>query len=213
MITETQLQQILPNAGQRAGVFVGPLNDAMAEFQIDTLLRQPPFIASVGHESQHLQRVSENLNYKPAAIIATFNTSRIVRFTQEQATRYGRTSEHPANQEMIANIAYANRNGNGDVDSGDGWRYRGAGLIQLTFKNNQHAAADYFGIPYDQIGDWLRTPEGAARSAGWFWMENDINPLADREDMRAITRVINGGYNGLEDRMAIYERAKQVLGA
>ena len=84
--------------------------------------------------------------------------------------------------------------GNGDEDSGDGWRYRGAGLIQLTGKNNQHAAADYFGIDYAAIGDWLRTPEGAARSAGWFWNVNGLNALADADDLRGITRAINGGY-------------------
>lgn len=203
MITELQLTQILPNAGPRAGVFVGPLLTAATEFEITTPLREAAWIAQIGHESNQLRSVSENLNYSSEGLIRTFPRY----FNSSQAAVYAR------NPERIANRVYANRMGNGPEESGEGWRYRGAGLIQLTGKNNQHAAADYFGIDYNGIGDWLRTPEGAARSAGWFWYVNALNELADVEDMRAITRKINGGYNGLEERMELYERAKQMLGA
>lgn len=203
MISELQLQQILPNAGRRAGVFIGPLMTATTEFDITTPLREAAFIAQVGHESNHLNAISENLNYSAEGLIRTFPRY----FTSSQAAVYAR------NPEKIANRVYANRMGNGPEESGEGWRYRGAGLIQLTGKNNQHAAADYFGIDYMGIGDWLRTPEGAARSAAWFWHVNGLNPPADAEDMREITRVINGGFNGLDERLALYERAREVLGA
>jgi putative chitinase len=159
VISELQLTQILPGAGRRAGVFIGPLMTATTEFEINTPLREAAFVAQVGHESSQLNAVSENLNYSAEGLARTFPRY----FTINEAQQYAR------NPERIANRVYANRMGNGDERSGDGWRYRGAGLIQLTGKNNQHAAADYFGIEYSVIGDWLRTPEGAARSAGWFW--------------------------------------------
>lgn len=203
MISELQLQQILPNAGRRVGVFIGPLMTATTEFDITTTLREAAFIAHVGVESNQLQAVSENLNYSAEGLMRTFPRY----FTSSQAAVYAR------NPEKIANRVYANRMGNGPEESGEGWRYRGAGLIQLTGKNNQCAAADYFGIDHNAIGDWLRTPEGAARSAGWFWSVNGLNEFADAQDMRAITRRINGGFNGLEERMALYENAIAVLGA
>lgn len=203
MISELQLQQILPGARQRAAEFIGPLITATTEFDITTPLREAAFLAQVGHESNQLQSVSENLNYSAEGLTRTFPRY----FTSSQAAVYAR------NPEKIANRVYANRMGNGPEESGDGWRYRGAGLIQLTGKNNQHAAADYFGIDHHEIGDWLRTPEGAARSAGWFWSVHRLNELADRQDMREITRKINGGYNGLDERMALYENAIAVLGA
>lgn len=203
MISELQLQQILPAAGRHAGIFAGPIITATTEFDITTPLREAAFVAQVGHESQQLQRVSENLNYSADGLLRTFPRY----FNSSQAAVYAR------NPEKIANRVYANRIGNGDEESGDGWRYRGAGLIQLTGKNNQRAAADYFGIDWHGIGDWLRTPEGAARSAGWFWSVHALNALADVGDIEQITRRINGGLNGINERLEIYERAKQVLGA
>lgn len=203
MISELQLQQILPNARQRAAAFIGPLITATTEFDITTPLRESAFIAQIGHESGHLQHVSENLNYSADGLLRTFPRY----FTSSQAAVYAR------NPEKIANRVYASRMGNGPEESGDGWRFRGAGLIQLTGRDNQQRCADYFGIDYNVIGDWLRTPEGAARSAGWFWVTIGGNELADAQDMRTITRKINGGFNGLDDRMALYENAIAVLGA
>lgn len=212
-MTLEQLQQIIPNAGAKAGVFLDELNAAMAEFDITTPLRQAAFVANVGHESQQLNRLVENLNYRPDAILEKFNTSNVQRFTPEQAQMYGRTSAHAANQEMIANIAYANRMGNGDVDSGDGWRHRGMGGIQATGKTNQYAIADHFGIPREEVGAWLQTPEGAMRSAAYFWWKNNLNEIADRGDIKLIRKRVNGGTFGLGETVEIYERAQQVLGA
>lgn len=200
-MTADNILQILPNAGSHAGVFVDEINNACAEFDIATPDRQAAFIAQVGHESQQLQRVSENLNYSANGLLRTFPKY----FNTRTAAEYER---QPA---RIANRVYANRMGNGDEDSGDGWRYRGAGLIQITGHDNQCAAADHFGIPHDAIGDWLRTPEGAARSAAYFWQSNGLNEIADRRDIKLITKRVNGGLNGLAERVELYERAQMVL--
>ncbi len=210
-MTRDELLQIMPLAAANVDAFADPLNAAMAEFEIDTPGRQAAFLAQVAHESRQLSALEENLNYRPQAILATFNTPAHIRFTPAQAEQYGRTADHPANQQMIANIAYANRGGNGDVASADGWKYRGAGLIQLTFRNNQEACADHFGVPRERIGAWLRTPEGACRSAARFWRQNGLNELADAGDFKRITIKINGGLIGQPDRVALWDTARDAL--
>ena len=202
MITAEELRRIIPTAGERADVYAEPLRKAMLEFGIDPPTHAAMWIAQVAHESGGLRYVSENLNYSAQALLAVFGKY----FDASEADSYARQPM------QIANRVYANRMGNGDEVSGDGWRYRGAGLIQLTGKNNQHAAADYFGIPHDGIGDWLRTPEGAARSAGWFWATNKLGRFSDAGDFRGLTRAINGGYHGYEDRLKYYGRAQRVFG-
>src|ERR1051326_3177957 len=101
--------------------------------------------------------------------------------------------------------------GNTPEDDGDGEYYRGAGLIELTGKKNQFACADHFGVSYDSIVYWLQTPTGACRSAAWFWKTHGLNELADKEDFKLITKRINGGYTHYQERLAYYERAKQVF--
>ncbi len=211
-MTREDLLRILPTAASRAEVFLAPLNAAMDEFDIDTPARQAAFLAQIGHESRQLAALEESFNYRPQALLDTFNTHTLVRFTPEQAELYGRTADHPANQRMIANIAYANRGGNGDAQSGDGWAFRGAGLIQLTFRDNQVACADHFGILREQIGVWLRTPEGASRSAARYWRVNGLNELADAGDFVRITIRINGGLRGQTDRISLWEAARGVMG-
>lgn len=210
-MTADDILQILPNAGRNAGVFVDDLNSACEEFEIDTPYRQAAFIATCGHESQQFQRVSENLNYSENALRSKFGKY----FNGSTAAAYARQPER------IANRIYANRMGNGNEASGEGWRYRGAGLIQVTGKDNQFAVAEHFGIPTDEIGDWLRTTEGAARSAGYYWQSNGLNELADVQDFRAISALVNTGNAntpesriiGWDDRQKLYERALLVLGA
>lgn len=211
-MTAEELLQIMPNAGANAEIYAAPLTAAMAEFNINTPTRQAAFLAQIAHESSQLAHAQENLNYRPQAILSTFNTVKRTRFTAEQAEQYGRTANHPANQVMIANIAYANRNGNGDVASGDGWTYRGAGLIQLTFRSNHEACADFFDVPHKAIGAWLRAPEGACRSAGRFWQKNGLNELADAGEFESITLKINGGLRGQDDRVALWDSARETLG-
>jgi len=212
-MTREELLRIMPRAGAHADVFSAPLAAAMAEFGIATPQRQAAFLAQVAHESDQLSALEESMNYRPQAILDMFNSSTHVRFTPEQAELYGRTPAHPANQEMIANIAYANRGGNGDASSGDGWRYRGAGLIQLTFRANHEGCADHFGVPRAQVGAWLRTPEGASRSAARFWQVAGLNELADAGDFVRITVRINGGLRGQSQRLALWDSAREVMGA
>lgn len=203
MLTISQLSAIMPHAGARAPLFIDHLNDAMVEFDIATPARQSAFLAQVAHESTSLNALSENLNYSAESLLRVFPKY----FTASQAAVYAKQPER------IANRVYANRMGNGPEESGDGWTHRGAGLIQATGKENQCAIADHFGIPRENIGDWLRTVEGAARSAGLFWASHGLNELADAGDFLHITKRINGGINGLAEREAFWERAKPVLGA
>lgn len=209
MITQTQLQAIMPNAGSRAARFLGFLNETMHEFGIESKARMAAFLATVGHESGQLSTLEENLNYSADALMRTWPAH----FTLDLSTQYARQPE------KIANRAYASRGGNGDEASGDGWRYRGAGLIQLTFKDNQGACADHFCIPKADIGNWLRTPEGASRSAGWFWFANKIDRYADIGDFDGVCDTVNRGKKtiaigdsiGWQDRLAMFERARAAL--
>lgn len=201
-MTPDELRRILPRCGARADVYAEPLTEAMKQFDINTPQRQAAFLSQLGHESGHLSAVSENLNYSAEALVRTWPK----RFpSTEVAEQYARQPE------KIANRVYANRMGNGPEDSGDGWQYRGAGLIQLTGKENHLACAMFFQLPLDRVGDWLRTPVGAALSAAWFWKANNLNRLADEGDQVKLTMRINGGTNGLAERLALYEIAKEVL--
>lgn len=201
-LTLEDLKRIMPAAGERAAVFLAPLNSSMAEFEINTPKRQAAFLAQIAHESGSLARVSENLNYSYERLLQVFPKY----FDAATAGHYARQPER------IANRVYANRMGNGDEASGDGWRNRGAGLIQTTGANNHARVAEHFGIPREQVGDWLRTPEGACRSAGLFWYDNGLNALADAGDFLRITKRVNGGTHGLEERTAFLNRANAQLG-
>lgn len=174
----------MPNAGNNALVYLSPLNYAMAEFDISTENRIRFFLPQIAHESDDLAYVEENLNYSAVGLLKTFRKY----FPDIQAaTVYAR------NPQKIANHVYANRMGNGDEKSGMGWLHRGAGLIQLTGHDNQKACADYFKIQVEQVGSWLRTPEGACRSAAWFWKTHGCNELADKNDFDGVSDVINIG--------------------
>jgi putative chitinase len=201
-----QFQKIMPRA---PGQFLDLLNSAMAEFVIDAKQDQAAFLATLGHESAQLTVFSENLNYGAAGLQATWPA----RFNAELALAYARQPER------IANRVYASRGGNGDEASGDGWRFRGAGAIQLTFHDNQAACAEYFGIPVAQIGDWLRTPTGACRSAGWFWMVHRVSAYAVAGDFDGVCDMVNRGKKtaavgdaiGYPQRLAMYQLALEVL--
>lgn len=180
-ITEKQLQQILPNAGRKAGVFVPGLNATMGKYAIVTRLRMAAFIAQIGHESGQFQYVRE---LGSDAYLAKYDTGRL-------AQRLGNTTEA----------------------DGDGQLYRGRGLIQVTGRANYEACSEaLFGDSrLLNTPDLLEQPVYASLSAGWFWQREGLNGLADKGDMLAITKRINGGTNGLDDRMAIYKRALEVL--
>lgn len=210
-ISLAALAMIMPAAGTRCLRFLDPLNEAMREFDIDTMNRKRYFLAHVAHESGQLKTLVESLNYRPDAILSTFNTSKVQRFTRAQAEEYGRTDAHPANQEAIANIAYANRMGNGDVESGDGFRHRGRGLIQTTGRDNYLACMLALNIDCLDHPELLEEPEAAARAAGLFWKQNGLNAVADKGDFHRSTKVVNGGYKGLVERMAFLDAASRVI--
>lgn len=200
-ITQQQLLQILPNAGPVAGVFVPALNTAMGKFSITTPARVAAFLAQVGHESGQLTALVENLNYSAQALLACWPN----RFNAALANQVARQPQ------KIANIVYADRMGNGSTASGDGWAYRGRGLIQVTGRANYAKCGEALGL--DLIGnpDLLAQPVNAALSAGWFWFANGLNSLADAGSFTQITQRVNGGQNGAADRLAIYQRALKVL--
>ena len=198
-ITAQQLLQILPNAGQVAGVFVPVLNTAMSRYQIVGTKRIGAFIAQVGHESGHLTLLVENLNYSADALRRNWPR----RFDVELASAVARKPE------QIANIAYGNRMGN--TEQGDGWKYLGRGLIQITGKNNYCACGEALGLDLIVQPELLEKPQHACMSAAWFWAANGLNTLADAGKFDAITQRINGGQNGATDRQALYARALKVL--
>ena len=198
-ITEQQLLQILPNAGRQAGVFVPVLNTAMGKYGIVTRLRIAAFIAQIGHESGQLTRLVENLNYSAEGLMKTWPS----RFDLVRATAAARKPE------QIANIVYAGRMGN--TEPGDGWKYRGRGLFQVTGRANYAACGEALGLDLINQPTLLEQPQYAAMSAAWFWSTRGLNTLADAGDFVKITRRINGGLTGQEDRQALYEKALKVL--
>ena len=197
-----------------AAVWVSPLRDRMERYGINTPLRQSHFLAQIGHESNGFKSLRENLNYSVEGLLKTFSRSRI---SIEEANAYGRTSTHPANQEMIANTVYGKEWGRknlGNTQEGDGWKYRGAGLIQLTGRSNFEQANK--ALNFDLVNRPERVAEDnviAALAACWYWQSRGLNELADKDDLEAITRKINGGLTGLEDRKRRLKRAKAALGA
>ncbi len=210
MITKEQLQKLAPNVGVNIGAYTASLNAAMDRFQINTKLRAAHFLAQLLHESGNLTEFRENMNYGSAGLMRTWPS----RFrTPLDAANYER---QPA---KIANFVYANRMGNGDEKSGDGWKYRGAGWFQMTGKTNQMECAAYFKIPGD-IGLWLCSVEGAAMSAAYFWNKNNLNRFADLNNVDAVSDIINIGRRtekmgdsiGFEKRLSLTNLVLKVLG-
>ena len=219
-ITAQQLLQILPNAGQVAGVFVPVLNTAMSRYQIVGTKRIAAFVAQVGHESGHLTRLVENLNYSVDGLANTW-PSRYAepdvkgKYVKVQVAGKARNKPNTLalsvdrKPEQIANIAYGNRMGN--AAPGDGWKYRGRGLIQITGKNNYRDCGEALGLDLIMQPELLEKPQYACMSAAWFWATNGLNSLADAGKFDVITQRINGGQNGSADRQALYGRALKVL--
>ena len=174
-ITAQQLLQILPNAGQVAGVFVPVLNTAMSRYQIVGAKRIAAFIAQIGHESGQLKYVKEI---------------------------WGPTA---------AQARYEGRADLGNTVQGDGSKYRGRGLIQITGRTNHEACGEALGLDLISHPELLEKPQHACMSAAWFWASRGLNTLADAGKFDTITQRINGGQNGAADRQALYTRALKVL--
>jgi putative chitinase len=186
----------------RAAQWTAPLQSACERYHINTPLRVAAFLAQVGVESARLTAVVENLNYSANGLLTTFPKY----FNAVQAAQY----EHQP--QRIANRVYAGRYGNGDEMSGDGWKFRGRSLIQITFRDNYASCGKAIALPLDSHPELLEQPCNAALAAGWFWDSRDLNKLADAGNFSGIVRGINGGLNGYSERLALYAAAKKSLG-
>ena len=201
MITPEQLQQL--GIKKDSAEYSDILNNLLPKYDIDSPQRIAAFIAQCSHESGHFEKLIENLNYGAKGLVMTWPK----RFTStDQVNKYARQPE------MIANFVYANRLGNGDELSGDGWKYRGRGLIQLTGKYNYQKFADTVGMDLEQVTRYLETKQGATEAACLFWKNNKLNSYADVGDIKGMTKVINGGYIGLPEREENYKKALNILG-
>jgi putative chitinase len=188
------------------------LSQLLPDYDINTAHRIAAFVAQCSHESGGFTTLKENLNYKPQSLRRLFS-----KYFPDDATA-NQYCARPDKQAAIANRVYANRMGNGDESSGDGYRYCGRGLIQLTGRSNYQSFADSIEVDgrplkIDEVPDYLATFEGAAQSACWFWEVNKLNQWADAGDILTLTKRINGGTIGLDDRKKHYEHALHVLGA
>lgn len=200
-LTLQQLKQIIPS-NKYTTYWYEPLQQLLPEYQIDSSKRLAAFLAQCAHESASFTAIKENLNYKAATLQKLFKKY----FPTEELAK-----EFAGKPEKIANKIYANRMGNGSEESGDGYRYCGRGLIQLTGKDNYTNFADSIETTPEEVSEYLETFEGAVQSACWFWESNNLNQWADRGDILTLTKRINGGTIGLEDRIAHYEHALHIL--
>jgi len=198
LITEKQFMKLFPK-----GIIelVPELNKLLIKNNIDTLERVVCFLAQCGHESAEFRTFKENLNYSAAALQSVFGKY----FSSSKADRYAR------NPEMIANRVYANRMGNGSEESGDGWRYRGRGLIQLTGKENYQKFSDFCGKSLDDTIKFCEEFEGIVLSAVFFWTITKCNDYADANDFTGLTKKINGGTNGITHREELYVKIKKEI--
>ena len=201
ILTLDQLKQMVKNP--HIDHWYAVLEQLLDDYEINTPLRVAHFIAQCAHESGNFVFIKENLNYKAASLQKIFGKYFP---TAELAQQYANKPE------QIANRIYASRMGNGPEASGDGYRYCGRGLIQLTGKDNYTFFAGSLGIGVEEASEYLATFEGAAQSACWFWEQNNLNRFADANDVKGLTRAINGGYIGLDDRISHTEHALHVLG-
>jgi putative chitinase len=204
-LTKEQLKKLLPK-NPHVEYWHGALAQLLPDYEINTSKRIASFLAQCAHESGNFVSLEENLNYKPATLLKLFKKY----FPSDDlAEAY---CKMPNKQEAIANRIYANRMGNGDEHSGDGFKYKGRGLIQLTGKSNYQAFADSLEISVEEAAEYMKTFEGAAQSACWFWETNNLNVQADKGDIVTMTKKINGGTFGLEERIHHYEHFLHILG-
>jgi putative chitinase len=202
MLTEELLKQVLPRNKAPNDLLVVLLN-LLDRYEINTTNRIAGFLAQCGHESADFTALKENLNYGAAGLRATFP-----KYFPDDAT----AQAYERQPEKIANRIYASRMGNGAEITGDGYKYRGRGAIQLTGHDNYSQFATSIGKTLPETVEYLETLEGAVESACWFWKSRGLNATCDADDITAMTKKINGGTIGLDDRKAKYSKAKQLLG-
>ena len=192
--------------------WLDPVGATCVEFQINTPQRIAAFLAQTSHESGGYTMLKENLNYKAATLAACWpNRFAVLGPDKKPIKENGKNvptavdNSIAGKPELIANLVYSSRMGNGPAESGEGWKYRGRGLKQLTGKDNYTRCGTALGLDLVANPDLLLEPMAAARSAGWFWRSNNLSAFADVGDIKGMTKKINGGYIGLEARQALYD--------
>lgn len=199
MLTRDQVKALTGDADR----WLAPLNNALIRWEITSHAQVTMFLAQCAHESGGFKRLVENLHYSAAALLAAWPK----RFTGEDAVAMA------YDEQRIAERAYGGRMGNGAEGSGDGYRYRGRGIIQLTGRDNYQRAGDAIGLDFVAQPELLEQPDWAASSAGWFWATNGCSALADAGDFLAITKRINGGTNGQADREGWLAKVRAIVPA
>jgi len=198
-VTAEQLQKLKINPE-----LTQAFNQTFETWGITTMRQQAAFIGQCGHESGNFRVLEENLNYA---------ADRLMKIWPKRFPSIEVAQPYHRNPRRIANKVYANRMGNRDEASDDGWRFRGSGWVQLTGHDNFYHFSKAMGVDFVKKPDLARTPEYAAQSAGWFWATKGCNQIADSGDWKALTRRINGGEIGLADRIKHTQEAMQVLSA
>ena len=194
--------------------------ETCVEFEINTPQRIAGFLAQTSHESGGYTMLTENLNYRAATLAACWPNrfavlgpdKKPVKDQQGKLTPTGVANAIAGKPELIANMVYSSRMGNGPAESGDGWKYRGRGLKQLTGKDNYARCGQALGVDLVAEPDLLLSPIYAARSAGWFWKANSLSTFADAGDIKGMTKKINGGFIGLEQRQKLYDKVLAAIG-
>ncbi len=199
--TREQLSSVIGN-NPDLDSWYGALSSVLPTYEIDSPQRVAAFIAQCTHESGGFKRLKENLNYKAESLVRVF---------PKYFPSLDLAKQYAHDQEKIANRVYGSRMGNGDESSGDGFRYCGRGLIQLTGRNNYTKFSESIGMAVEEVPSLLETFEGAVKSACWFWKTNNLNQYADAGDILTMTKRINGGTIGLEDRIKHYNHALEIF--
>lgn len=208
------VSQIIKASGARAAEaekFLPFIQGTCKAYEINTPKRIAGFLSQIGHESAGFTRLTESLNYSTEVLLSLFGRHRI---SEEQAKRYGRRPGQVAHQEAIADTVYGGEWGRkhlGNTEPGDGWRFRGRGLKQLTGRDNYKRCGIALAEDFVSAPDRLLMPVNAALSAGWFWASHGLNEAADRGDVLEMTKIINGGVNGLDQRQALYTQGMEVF--
>lgn len=179
-----------------------PLEDTFAKYEINTPVRQASFIGQCAHESNNFRTLEENLHYSATALMRVWPS----RFPDIDVA-----NQYANNPEKIANKVYGGRADLGNVEDGDGWKFHGRGVIQLTGRSNYTVCGLALNKPFVELPQMLLEPENACMSAGWFWHKRDLNSLADKQDYETMTKRINGGLLGLVDRKEKIAKALSVL--
>lgn len=208
MLTAETLKKVFPRC-PTPDIWAKALQAACDQFEINTRARLSSFLAQIGHESGQFTTLVESLKY---------TAPRLMKVWPKRFPTLAAATPYAMNEQKLGNFVYANRNGNGNAASGDGFRYRGRGLIQLTGRSNYLEAGKALGVDLVKTPDLLTQPAYAALSAGWYWQSRGLNALADDktddddlEDFREITRRINGGYVGVQERFALFKQIRAVL--